>query len=446
MSKSRVLRVLVGPTEIAGYYASLVAGFNESGSRAIYGVLNTNRFAYGSGYVPGPLRGMALRLWDWAERHRHQRLPWIAARLLHQLLAGFYLLAQLPRIDAVVLGFGHSYWPGNLDLPVLRLLGKRVIVNLGHGSDMRPPYLDGSYLSADGAAMPAPAWLAQRARLLSRQARWCSRWAHWVIGQPLSSSQFGREPMVNWFAIGWPYQPAAPAAIPESESLCTAAGRPWRLLHAPSKPALKGTATIRAAIDQLRDMGYAIDYTELQGKPNREVLDCLQHCDLVLDQLYSDTPMAGLAVEAAALGKPALVAGYGLDQLRQHVLPDCWPPSFTCLPEAFTHTLGQILRDPALVERKGCEAQRFIAQQWRITLVAQRYLTLIAGIAPSDWLFDPQTVLYLYGCGLSAARVSATVAGVLEAVGVAGLQLEHRPDLEQAYRGLAGPGEAAPGL
>ncbi|MEB3235269.1 MAG: hypothetical protein VKM98_07565 [Cyanobacteriota bacterium] len=435
MSRPEGVRVLVGPTEIAGYYASLVAGFNQSGCSAIYGVLTTNRFAYGSAYPPGPLRGLALWVWDWAESNRRRRLPWMAARLLHQLLAASYLLVQLPKIDAVVMGFGHSYWPFNLDLPVLRLLGKRVIVNLGHGSDMRPPYLDGSHLSAEGAAMPAAPWLTQRARKLLRQARRCSRWAHWVIGQPLSSSHFGRQTMVNWFAIGWPYQPAAMAIT--SAAPLSDLGRPWRLLHAPSKPALKGTAAIRAAIEQLRAAGYAIDYTELQGRPNHDVLVCLQHCDLVVDQLYSDTPMAGLAVEAAAHGKPALVAGYGLDQLRQHVPDDCWPPSFTCLPSALTATLARILQDPAQVHRKGLEARRFIEQHWRITLVAQRYLTLIAGAVPSDWLFDPHAVHYLYGCGLSATRVDKTVASVIDAAGVAGLQLGHRPDLERAYEALA---------
>jgi glycosyltransferase involved in cell wall biosynthesis len=444
MSKTKLVRVLVGPTEIAGYYASLVAGFNQNGCRATYGVLNTNRFGYGGVYRPGLLRGLALRLWDWAESHRNHRLPWIAARLLHQVLSGIYLLAQLPRIDAVVMGFGHSYWPANLDIPVLRLLGKRVIVNLGHGSDMRPPYLDGSYLSADGAEMPAPAWLAERARVLSLRARRCSRWADWVIGQPLSSSHFGCQTMVNWFAIGWPYQPAELAVT--ADALSPVAGRPWRLLHAPSKPALKGTATIRAAVAQLRAAGYAIEYTEIQGRPNHEVLACLQHCDLVLDQLYSDTPMAGLAVEAAAFGKPALVAGYGFEQLRCHVPPECWPPSFTCLPEAFADTLEQILRDPAEVQCKGREAQRFIAQHWLLIAVAQRYLKLIAGTAPQTWLFDPQRVHYLYGCGLSAQRVADTVAAVVDGVGLSGLQLGHRPDLERAYLDLVRQPGLAPAL
>ena len=241
--------------------------------------------------------------------------------------------------------------------------------------------------------------------------------------------------MVNWFAIGWPYQSTGMVLVPKVPM--SDLGRPWRILHAPSKPALKGTTAIRAAIEELRSVGYAIDYTELQGRPNHEVLECLQHCDLVVDQLYSDTPMAGLAVEAAAHAKPALVAGYGLNELHQHVPGHCWPPSFTCLPSELITTLECILQDPVEVYRKGLEAQRFIEQHWHITLVAQRYLTLIAGAAPSDWLFDPQDVHYLYGCGLSEARVQETVTSLLAAVGVDGLQLGHRPDLERAYQALA---------
>lgn len=428
------MRVLVGPTEIAGYYASLIDGLSQSGCSTIYGIIYTHRFYYCSLNGPGPICSLALQVWDWSERNRRRLLPWIILRLLHQFLSAIFLLVQLPRIDAVVMGFGESYWPWNLDLPLLRLLGKRIIVNLGHGSDMRPPYINGSYLSVDGASMPTAAWLVGRARYLSRRIRWCSFWAHWVIGQPLSSSHFGRQQMVNWFVIGWPYQPAKADAV--SSGMKPESGRPLRLLHAPSKPALKGTVMIRAAIEQLRSAGYDIEYTEIQGKPNREVLASIQHCDLVVDQMYSDTPMAGLAVEAAALGKPALVAGYGLDQLRQHVPQDCWPPSFTCLPSELTGTLERILQNPAQMQSMGSEALCFIKQKWNPTLVAKRYLALIRGSPPKDWLFDPYAIQYLYGCGLSTTTVSDTVVSIIAMTGIEGLQLRHRPDLERAFQNL----------
>lgn len=435
MNKAGALTVLVGPIEISGYYASLITGLNQCGCKAVYGMMYTHPFGYGSEHPSGPLRMLILNVWNWSERNRRRRSLWLAARLLHKLLSATYFLLWLPSIDAAIMGFGHSYWPAKLDLLCLRLLGKKVIVNLGHGSDMRPPYLDGSYLSPDASAMPNSPYLSRRAYAMSRNVQRCTRWAHWVIGQPLSSSYFSRRIMVNWFAIGWPRQVSyvdcgEPVSFARKK-------RPWRLLHAPSNPALKGTVLIRDAIAKLRSDGYAIHYIELQGKSNNEVLELLKWCDLVVDQVYSDTPMAGLALEAAAYGKPALVAGYGFNQLRQHVAPGCWPPSFTCLPSELVATLESIIKDPFRSLCKGREAQHFIEQHWCSALVAQRYLRLITSDAPSDWLFDPNSVHYLYGCGLSDDRVNETVAGLIATVGLEGLQLGHRLDLQRDYQEVA---------
>ena len=89
------------------------------------------------------------------------------------------------------------------------------------------------------------------------------------------------------------------------------------------------------------------------------------------------------------------------------------------------------------MQSKGREAQRFIEEHWHIKLVAHRYLTLIADVPPNDWMFEPTAVHYLYGCGLSAARVRETVHSLIAAAGISALQLSHRPDLEQAYQDLA---------
>lgn len=43
---------------------------------------------------------------------------------------------------------------------------------------------------------------------------------------------------------------------------------------------------------------------------NATVLQELQQCDFVIDELYSDVPLAMLATEAAIFGKPVIVGGY----------------------------------------------------------------------------------------------------------------------------------------
>ena len=58
-----------------------------------------------------------------------------------------------------------------------------------------------------------------------------------------------------------------------------------------------------------------IEFVEITNRPNSEVIAKLQQCDLVIDQLYSDSTMTGIAYEAAELAKPTIVSGYGLNDV-----------------------------------------------------------------------------------------------------------------------------------
>lgn len=428
-------RIHLGPYEVAGYYAHLARGFERLGVLCHYGVLMAHPFAFGVDQAKG-LRALAL----WIDRRRRALPPSdprrLAALCLYGLVVAVYGLGTVGRCDAYIFGFGHSFLPFNLDLPLLRLLGKHVIVNLGHGCEMRLPYCDGSYQSPDGLLQPSARELVALTRSRARRARWLERWAHVVVGAPLSTAPLARRRFVNWFALGVPC--AAEQAEPLAQSALAQPDAPLRLLHSPSHPALKGTAQIRQAVAALQKQGYALEYRELSGCTNAEVLQALQQCDLLLDQLYSDTPMAQLATEAACLGKPALVAGYGLEALRSLVPSDSWPPSLRCHPDALQSTLAEHLRHPDRLRELGASAQRFVSQQWAPEQVARRYLQLIADQIPEAWWVDPQAVQYLKGCGQSEAQTRRAVQAVIADGGVAALQLGHRPALQRAFEQMAG--------
>ena len=91
----------------------------------------------------------------------------------------------------------------------------------------------------------------------------------------------------------------------------------FRILHAPSNPNFKGTEEIRNTIKCLKNENIDFEYIEITNASNEKVLAELKACDLVIDQLYSDTPMATLAAEAAYCGKPTIVGGYGFEELKK---------------------------------------------------------------------------------------------------------------------------------
>ena len=78
------------------------------------------------------------------------------------------------------------------------------------------------------------------------------------------------------------------------------------------------------------------------GRPNREVLAAIAASDFVIDQVYSDSPLAGFAAEAAALGRPAIVGGYAWDDLRRVTPAEVMPPSHVCRPEDLADAIRRL--------------------------------------------------------------------------------------------------------
>jgi hypothetical protein len=206
---------------------------------------------------------------------------------------------------------------------------------------------------------------------------------------------------------------------------------------------LKGTAEIRAMIDRLRDAGVAVELITLEGRPNSEVMQAMRDCDLVVDQLYSDTPMAGFASEGASLGRAVLVGGYRAPQAGRDQAGMPLPPTCYVAPESFEAELARLVRDADARAALGAAARSFMATQWSHDAVARRLLRVLKGDVPAAWWCDPHAVDHLHGCGLNDGIAREHVRALIERCGVAALQLDDKPVLRQAFvefgRSAGGP-------
>lgn len=77
------------------------------------------------------------------------------------------------------------------------------------------------------------------------------------------------------------------------------------IAHAPSNRLVKGTASLEAAVLDLRSQGFPISLQIVEGVQNKEVMRRLAEADVVVDQLVVGW-YGALAVEAMALGKPVI--------------------------------------------------------------------------------------------------------------------------------------------
>lgn len=429
------MRVFVGPCEVAGYYFQLVSGLRAIGVDCDFVELSEHKFSYHS----DKSRDWMVKMYR-ALRKRQALRPKrsfikVVYKCAASLLRKCYFLKALVLYDVFIFGYGDSMLRNNADLPILRFLGKRIIVNIGHGSEARPPYLDGYSPNPCHDEASAARQLADQSRVTAKRVKRVEKWASVVIGMPLSTSQFAQRHFVNWFALGIPYKGASESDL--SSHGLSHAGE-IQILHCPSHPVAKGTEIIRSAVSSLKVKDPSINYIELSGRPNEEIIAAIQRCDVVVDQVYSDTPLAGLGTEAAWYGKPTLVGGYGFNNLAAFVRDDLWPPSYTCHPRDLGKALDDLVADAGLRRRIGQNAATFLRQKWSAIEVAQKYVCLIKGEIPNEWLVDPSKVVYHYGACQNIEMTKDKVRALVRHCGASSLQLDHKPFLKADLLELCG--------
>ena len=424
-------KILVGRLEISGYYRQLSLGFRKLDVDHDFITYWGNPYGFGGETRSPRLLTWSRRFAPISESRERLLINRIGNAALREILISLWALSAIVRYNTFILGFGETLLRGNIDLLLMRLLRKTSIVNMAHGSEGRPPFLDGSALIPGEHPDAQADRLATLTRKTYRRVRRIERWANYVIGAPYSNSQFASRSFVNHFALGIPY--SLTGNEEDSDRICHTGALSHAhktvILHSPSNPAIKGSATIQRVVNSLAQAGYQIQYRVIAGKPNSEVLNALRGCDFVVDQVYSDTPLAGFATEAAWMGRATLVAGYALPELENFIPDGMVPPSVTCRPEELETALASILRHPQKFHEIGVQAREFVRKEWEASAVALRYLRILRGDIPASWWVAPRDVRYVKGMGTTEMEIQKAVANMVSRKGVSSLHLDHRPDL-----------------
>lgn len=417
------MRVFVGPVEIAGYYGQLAAALRQIGIDAVAVDLSDHRFRYGRVEAPSTWIAAAL----WAERGSRaarggpgvMRTVWRGLRVLTRV---GLLVWSIWRFDAFIFGFGNTILFGH-ELPLLRLFRKRLIFTF-NGTDARPPYIDGADMAASRhTTVDECIRIAVRKKALIRRVE---HYADAIVCLSTASHFFER-PIVDHLRIGVPSMPAKPSQPRPRDD------REIRILHSPSDPEVKGSERIREVVEAMRARGQPLQLIELREVSNEAVRAEIARADFVIDQLYSDTPMAVFATEAAAAGVPAIVGSYAWPDLRRMYSEAELPPVEQCHPDGLAAAIDRLSSYPEHRRALGARARAFVETEWAPERIAARYVTILRDGAPPEWLFDPNSVRYVHGVGLPEQRSREIVAAVVARGGRGALQLADKPALEQAF-------------
>ena len=92
------------------------------------------------------------------------------------------------------------------------------------------------------------------------------------------------------------------------------------------------------------------------------MLEEIDKCDFVVDQLYSDSPLAGFAAEAASFQKIPVVGGYGWDEIRQTMSEGDIPPAKLCHPDNLLGAVEELCKDVNLRKQMTVSLEEFLTQ------------------------------------------------------------------------------------
>lgn len=386
----------IGPQEIAGFQTRMAITLAESGHKV---------FAFRQ--IITPYQPSICQ---------HPNITWMFHKSIVMLsgapgvlrypvvfwLKIFVLIQLIYKSDACLFIGGKGLFNFPLDYYLLRAFGKRV-VHMFVGTASRPRSMSAyalDVLKPDHKA--AQKALRKLKRRLVRQKRRVSRISHaatYVIDNPLCG-HFLTKPFINIFTLGIPVEGIVESVVPEVDTVPN--HRRIRILHCPSRPEIKGTARILEILNQDRLNELNAELVVLTGVPRTRVIEELKLCDFVIDQLYSDSPLAGFAAEAVMYSRLPVIGGYGWDELRKHMPESAIPPACLCHPDQLLHVVSQLCQNNELRQQKLHDLQNFLTYgPWSKTAFAHRMGIILSGDIPPDWLIQPRDINYSAGVGLT---------------------------------------------
>ncbi len=247
-----------------------------------------------------------------------------------------FLIQAIKEYDLFHFYFGKSLLPLNLDMPILKLCGKKILMDY-LGSDIR-------ILSVEEKRNPyyhlrTPKHNLDRYEWIKKlRMRWQSLWfdrclaARKLYAHALTS--IPKRKIINnlWVNTTMDLDGYRPTFQTHEVPI---------IVHAPTNFQTKGTPYVEKAIDELKEEGYSFQYRMFHKVPYEEVIEFIQNeSDIVVDQLISGG-FGTLAMEAMCFGKP--VCGYVLEEVRD-MIPDL--PIVQCTIDTLKEKLAWLIENP----------------------------------------------------------------------------------------------------
>ncbi len=257
-------------------------------------------------------------------------------------------------------GFLNRTIGKRLEMPLLKLLGKKIIVS-AFGADVRVRETTqalGQYNCCMDCPQPRVACICDE-DLARRNLAHVRRYADVTLsmGDMIEYTPGSRNDGFYW-AIDlkkWPFIGVSLAS------------RPVKIVHAPNHPQFKGTRFLVDAVKDLQRDGYPVELVMVQGASNTEAMEIYKQADIIADQFIIGWH-GNFAVEGMALGKPVIAY-----IRKQEYLPagvDC--PIVSADPDGLKAALIRLIENPQLRYELGIKGRRYVEQVFSLEQVGAR--------------------------------------------------------------------------
>jgi hypothetical protein len=409
-------KIFIGFSEVANYYTNLTKGFKEIGYEYYLITFGKNKRLYNiedEKFFDQKITHFLTNKINKSIFYKIFYYPFFIILRVYLFIKYFF------KCNIFIFSYNSSFlWL--YDLPILKFFNKKIIF-VYHGSDSRPPYLSGNYID-NGFSLN---FVKKFTHWIYKKNKIVEKYADHIVSLPSSGQFFSRE-LINFLWIGLPFELKDYQLKQSSKD-----DELVKIIHAPSARKAKGTEEFRKIIAELNKEGYNIYFKELHDVKNQEVLDQLQTSDILLDELYSDTVMAGFATEGAYFSVPTVVGGY-YKNIKKDMKNMDLPPSVYVEPSEIKKALIELIISRNKREALGKNAMEYVHNKWSPKLVAERFSMLIENKKLSEVAYFHQNDIdYFNGWGVNKKDLKNFLQEYIGKFGKEGLFLSHNKKLEK---------------
>ena len=260
--------------------------------------------------------------------------------------------------------FRGTFLPMNLDLPILKLFGKKVVMSC-YGSDVRQADVALEKQLTDFTQDEIYAIYRKKDDAIKRRhLKFISLFAD-VLTIPYSQLQ--------------PYMPPCAQIVEVAvdlkqlhyEGQCNCRPDVLKIVHAPTDRIAKGTKYIVETIEQLQEhYPGRIEFVLLENMMQGEVFSECKTADLVIDQLLFES-YGVFAIEMMAMGKPVI------GHIKNVTMND--PPIALATKGNLYHVVEYLLSNPDMCAFRAEQCRRYVEEHFDSAKIAQKFIALYSG-------------------------------------------------------------------